>query len=159
MLPMCSRTSKPLVTKLPARKLTSLASREMSPRSLTRDTLSARILTLSSSKFPSSRKRKQRILMRSNVSVNLTLTESVRMTARVRESAQPITSYPSSTNAPTSSPRLLRPENSTSAAPPRPSRSPRPTLPPLRTNLPDSNKIIPSVSATLREEMRTVSFS
>ena len=96
--------------------------------------------------------------MKSSASANLTLTESARMTARVRESAQPITNYPSSTNVPMSSPRLLRPENSISVAPPRPSRLLRLTLPPLRTNLPDSNRIIQSVSATLREETRTVSF-
>ena len=158
LLPMCSRTSEPLVTKLPARRLTSLVSREMSPRSLTRDTYSARISTPSSSKFPSSRKRRQRILMRSSASANLTLTENARMTGRVRESAQPITNYPSFTTVPMSSLRLLRPENSISVAPPRPSRSLRPTLLPLRTNLPDSNKITRSVSATLREEARIVSF-
>jgi hypothetical protein len=66
-------------------------------------------------------------LMRSDFSVNLTLPESEIMTARVKEFAQLITRYQTSTNVQMSSLRLLRPENSISVAPPRPSRLPKPT--------------------------------
>jgi len=157
-LPTFSRISVPLATRLLARKPISPLFKETSLRSPTMATSSAKTSILFSSKSPSLRRKKQRISMRFSASVSSTLTESVKMTDKVRRSAQLITNLPRPTTAQTSYLRLLRPESSISDAPLRLSRLPSLSLLTLRTRAQDSNRIMLLLSVTLREEMMIVLF-